>query len=60
VEEMGMRPDRADVIIPAAEIFLVIMKSLKADFIFVPRIGLSDGLIYTIYKKYKERLEVRS
>jgi len=53
IEEMGMRPDRADVIIPAAEIFLFIMKTIKADSIFVPRIGLSDGLIYTVYRKYK-------
>jgi exopolyphosphatase / guanosine-5'-triphosphate,3'-diphosphate pyrophosphatase len=55
IEEMGMRPDRADVIIPAAEIFLNIMKTTKSDFIFVPRIGLSDGLIYTIYRNYKEK-----
>ena len=55
IEEMGMRPDRADVIIPASEIFLTIMKTIKADFIFVPRIGLSDGLIYTVYKNYKEK-----
>lgn len=55
IEEMGMRPDRADVIIPAAEIFLNIIKQTKSDFIFVPRIGLSDGLIYTIYRQYKEK-----
>jgi exopolyphosphatase/guanosine-5'-triphosphate,3'-diphosphate pyrophosphatase len=55
IEEMGMRPDRADVIIPAAEIFLTIMKTIKSNFIFVPRIGLSDGLIYTVYKNYKEK-----
>ena len=53
IEEMGMRPDRADVIIPAAEIFLSIMKTTQSAYIFVPRIGLSDGLIYTTYKKYK-------
>jgi exopolyphosphatase / guanosine-5'-triphosphate,3'-diphosphate pyrophosphatase len=56
IEVMGMRPDRADVIIPAAEIFLTIMKAIKSDFIFVPRIGLSDGLIYTIYRKYIENM----
>lgn len=58
IEEMGMRPDRADVIIPAAEIFLSIMKTTKADFIFVPRIGLSDGLIYTVYKNHKEKQSI--
>jgi exopolyphosphatase/guanosine-5'-triphosphate,3'-diphosphate pyrophosphatase len=55
IEEMGMRPDRADVIIPAAEIFLSIMKTTKADFVFVPRIGLSDGLIYMAYKNYQTK-----
>jgi len=55
IEEMGMRPDRADVIIPAAEIFLSIMKTTKSDFVFVPRIGLTDGLIYTVYKIHKEK-----
>jgi exopolyphosphatase / guanosine-5'-triphosphate,3'-diphosphate pyrophosphatase len=55
IEEMGMRPDRADVIIPAAEIFLSIMKTTKSDFVFVPRIGLTDGLIYTVYKNHKEK-----
>lgn len=52
IEEMGMRPDRADVIIPAAEIFLYIIENTMSDFIFVPRIGLSDGLIYTVYRQY--------
>jgi exopolyphosphatase / guanosine-5'-triphosphate,3'-diphosphate pyrophosphatase len=55
IEDMGMRPDRADVIIPASEIFLNIMKNTKSDFIFVPRIGLSDGLIYTVFKQYTEK-----
>lgn len=52
IEEMGMRPDRADVIIPAAEIFLNIMKDTRSDYVFVPRIGLTDGLIYTVYRQY--------
>ena len=55
IEVMGMRPDRADVIIPAAEIFLSIMKTIKSNFIFVPRIGLSDGIVYSVYKNYKEK-----
>ncbi|NTW33906.1 MAG: exopolyphosphatase [Bacteroidetes bacterium] len=49
IEQLGLRPDRADVIIPAAEIFLNIMKITQSELIFVPRIGLSDGLIYTVY-----------
>lgn len=52
IEIMGLRPDRADVIIPAARIFLYIMKITDTRFVNVPRIGLTDGLIYTIYRRY--------
>lgn len=55
MDEMGLRPDRADVIIPAAEIFLAVMKATRSEFVFVPRIGLSDGLIYTVYKEYLKK-----
>jgi exopolyphosphatase / guanosine-5'-triphosphate,3'-diphosphate pyrophosphatase len=56
IEDLGMRPDRADVIVPAAQIFLTIMKWTKIDFIYVPKIGLSDGLIHVLYKNYKNNL----
>lgn len=52
IEQLGLRPDRADVIEPAAKIFLSIMKWVRADFIFVPKIGLSDGMIYNLYREY--------
>jgi len=51
ISEMGMRPDRADVIVPAAEIFLKIMKWARVEFIFVPKAGLADGLINLLYKE---------
>ncbi len=47
-----LNPDRADVIIPAGEIFLNIMKSMKADKIYVPKIGLGDGIVREVYKEY--------
>jgi len=52
IEEMGLRPDRADVIIPAAKVFLFIAKTVKAETIMVPKIGLADGLIHNLYKEY--------
>jgi exopolyphosphatase/guanosine-5'-triphosphate,3'-diphosphate pyrophosphatase len=55
IEEMGLRPDRADVIVPAVEIFLLIMKTIRSENIYVPRIGLSDGLIYTVYNKFIQK-----
>ena len=48
---LGLRPDRADVIVPAGEIFRFIMKHLRADMIYVPKIGLSDGMVSTLYKE---------
>lgn len=48
---LGLRPDRADVIIPACEIFLAVMKWARSERLFVPQIGLSDGLIHLLYEK---------
>lgn len=50
IEKMGLRPDRADVIVPAAKIFLTIMKSAGVDNIIAPKVGLADGLIYRLYE----------
>lgn len=51
IEQMALRNDRADVILPAAEIYLHIMEIVKAEEILVPRIGLSDGLIHIMFRK---------
>ncbi len=50
-EIYGFRPDRADVIIPAGKIYLEIMKHIRAPLIFVPRIGLVDGLVLGLHEK---------
>lgn len=47
--EFGLNPDRADVIIPAGRIFIEIMEAIKAQTIFVPRIGLADGQVRMLY-----------
>jgi len=44
-----IRPDRADVIVPALEIYTRILTNFKSPNIFVPKIGLSDGMIYQMY-----------
>lgn len=46
-----LKPDRADVIVPACEIYSFILNKLDCKEIFVPKIGLSDGMIYEMYKK---------
>jgi len=51
-EKYGFRPDRADVIVPAGKIYIEIMKHIQASSIFVPRIGLVDGLVLGLYEKH--------
>ncbi|GLB50140.1 Ppx/GppA phosphatase family protein [Neptunitalea lumnitzerae] len=46
---LGLNQDRADVIIPAARIYLNAMKWSKALKIYVPKIGLSDGIVKGLY-----------
>lgn len=45
------KEDRADVIVPACEIYLFIAKYLNCKEYFVPKIGLSDGMIYNLHQK---------
>lgn len=45
-----LREDRADVIVPALLIFINIMRWAEIEEIFVPKIGLADGLIHTLYE----------
>lgn len=47
--DLGLRDDRADVICPALQIFLFIAKNTQARSISVPKIGLVDGIIKSIY-----------
>ena len=54
MEQFGMKPDRADVIIPAGEIFLTIANIIGASYIHVPVIGLSDGIIDELYLENKK------
>jgi len=51
VEVLGLKPDRADVIVHASKIFITIMKTADIDDIFVPQIGLSDGIVHELYEK---------
>lgn len=50
----NLKADRADVIVPAAEIFLTIADIVKAEYIHVPVIGLADGIIDSLYAKNLE------
>jgi exopolyphosphatase/guanosine-5'-triphosphate,3'-diphosphate pyrophosphatase len=54
IEFYTLRPDRADVIIPAAKIFSSIMKWGNIEYLVAPQIGLVDGLAIELYQKYKK------
>lgn len=49
--DLGLNPDRADVIIPALEIYIYSMKWVKANKIIVPKIGVADGIIKLLYQE---------
>ncbi|AUC81622.1 Ppx/GppA phosphatase family protein [Lacinutrix sp. Bg11-31] len=51
ITELNMNQDRADVIIPATRIYLSAMKWSGAKDIYVPKIGLADGIIKSMYKE---------
>ena len=51
IAELGLNTDRADVIIPALQIYLNAMKWSGARQVFVPKIGLADGIIKAMYNE---------
>ena len=51
VSQLRLRPDRADVIVPAADIFLRIMEDAGIEEILVPKVGLADGIVFDLYMR---------
>ncbi|MDB5148003.1 MAG: exopolyphosphatase [Mucilaginibacter sp.] len=51
INVLGLNQDRADVIIPACEIYITLMKNANIKNIYVPRVGLVDGIIQTLIEK---------
>ena len=51
IVELDMNPDRADVIIPALKIYIFAMKWSGAECIYVPKVGLSDGIVRSLYNE---------
>ncbi len=48
IEKLKMRPDRADVILPAALVVLTVMRQAQLEKLLIPHVGLKDGLIWSL------------
>ncbi len=59
IKVLGLNADRADVIVPAAKIFMTIMKAASIDKIIVPQIGMADGIIHVLYENYRQKTAVK-
>ncbi len=51
IYKLQMNPDRADVIIPASRIYMKVMEWANAKYIFVPDVGLKDGMLLHLYDR---------
>lgn len=47
-----LKPDRADVIVPAGEIFVNVAGALHSDYVLVPALGLADGIVERLYMEF--------
>ncbi|PLX18299.1 MAG: exopolyphosphatase [Salinivirgaceae bacterium] len=55
ISVLRLNPHRADVIVPATKIFLWAFKHSNSKRVFVPRMGLSDGMVQQLYAKFREK-----
>ena len=52
---LKLNPDRADVIVPAANIYIHVLECIGSDQIMVPKVGLKDGLVYELYERLSNK-----
>ncbi|GAB3491605.1 rod shape-determining protein [Spirosoma knui] len=58
INKLRLNADRADVIVPAADIYISVMKWAGASRIIVPDLGLKDGIIQLVYSNYRKKKRV--
>lgn len=56
INKLQLNPDRADVIIPASDIYITAMQWAKSTTILVPNVGLKDGVMHMLYQKYLSKV----
>lgn len=52
-KEYRLKPDRAEVIVPAMAIFLAVLNTLNASLIYAPKLSLSDGIMLHAFRQFK-------
>lgn len=55
IRVLGLKPDRADVIVPAAKILVTALKMAGIEKMIVPEIGLTDGMVHQLYENYRKK-----
>jgi exopolyphosphatase/guanosine-5'-triphosphate,3'-diphosphate pyrophosphatase len=55
IQELRLRPDRADVIVPAAIVLQTILRQAGAEQLLIPHVGLKDGLLIDIVQELYDR-----
>jgi len=60
IEKYKLKPDRADVITLAADIYIDVAKCIGAKHLIVPKVGLTDGIIHTLFVDWKEKESLKS
>lgn len=55
MKQYKLREDRADVILPAIQIYINVMRWANIEEIYVPKIGLADGLVHMLYDEVKAK-----
>ena len=51
IYELQMNPDRADVIVPASDIYIKVMEWARSKNILVPEVGLKDGILLHLFDR---------
>jgi exopolyphosphatase / guanosine-5'-triphosphate,3'-diphosphate pyrophosphatase len=59
IYDLQMNPDRADVIIPASNIYIKVMEWARASSILVPEVGLKDGIMLHLYERNKRQQKIQ-
>lgn len=58
IYKLQMNPDRADVILPASSIYLTVMEWASAKEIFVPEVGLKDGIMLYLFERNSKKKKI--